>query len=137
SDAIVLGGQRVDRFFPMLPGARELAELLLAGREVHERSGGGVELLAIGEFLAGVGVVLRLHRLTTLAKQRLRGGGVAVLRGHGRRERKKQATREDASRSFHAKNDYRRRSKGSAFDGTWDSSAGATGAGAFSGFASR
>src|SRR6185295_13521959 len=51
-DPIVFCWQRIDGLFPVLPSAGELAELLLAGREVHQRPRRRVELLTLGEFRA-------------------------------------------------------------------------------------
>ena len=58
------------------PRARELADLLVAVPQVHERAAPRVELLTLRELGAGVDVVALLGEHAPLVKERLGGGGV-------------------------------------------------------------
>src|SRR5207237_1821018 len=55
-----------------IPRAGELADLGLAGREVEQGAGLRIELLALLERRARLGVALVLHQLAALLERRLR-----------------------------------------------------------------
>ncbi len=102
---VLLG--EVGRLEEVGPGARRLAALLLAVGEVEERAQPGIEVLALLQLGAGLGVALVGDEAARVVEERLRGGalvgrGVGAGRGgrrHGEGQRERGEAREEEARA--------------------------------------